>query len=102
MLQAIEIDHVHDFGINLIPNHRDRCGGLITWARRFAAKKWRFQSRPGASLRRWRPPRDRTSPSAAGHGWRPRLASRATRVADVMRALISDSIFKQPIQLRTV
>jgi hypothetical protein len=32
----------------------------------------------------------------------PRARGEVTRVADVKRALISDSIFKQPIQLRTV
>ena len=32
----------------------------------------------------------------------PRRQGEVTRVADIMRALISDSIFKQPIQLRAV
>src|SRR5947199_4920601 len=35
--------------MNPSQNHRARCGGLITWARRFAAKKWPYRSR-GASL----------------------------------------------------
>ena len=34
--------------MNLIQNHRDRRGGLITWAQPFAAKKWPFRSLPGA------------------------------------------------------
>jgi hypothetical protein len=43
--------------------------------------------------------------SQCGRPWlatSPHKQSEVTRVADVMRALISDSIFKQPIQLRTV
>jgi hypothetical protein len=32
----------------------------------------------------------------------PRRQGEVTRLADIMRALISDSIFKQPIQLRAV
>src|SRR5882672_3402635 len=31
--------------MKLIPNYKDdRCGGLITWAQRFAAKKWLFSN----------------------------------------------------------
>jgi hypothetical protein len=43
--------------------------------------------------------------SQCGRPWlatSPHKQSEVTRVADVLRALISDSIFKQPIQLRTV
>src|SRR5216684_6583099 len=46
MLQVNGIDHV-DALDELHPNHQpDRCGGLITWAHRSAAKKWPFRSLP--------------------------------------------------------
>jgi hypothetical protein len=46
MLQVNGIDHL--YGVDEShPNHKDdRCGGLITWAQRFAAKKWPFSSHP--------------------------------------------------------
>src|SRR6476619_2058989 len=50
MLQVIGIDHGNDLDEVHPGDYRDRCGGLITWAHRSAAKKWPFPP-PWAHLR---------------------------------------------------
>src|SRR5580704_11378779 len=50
----------------LIQHHRDRCGGLITWAHRFAAKKCRFRKpQTGCAPRRLDNPARKWSVSMA-------------------------------------